>query len=510
MQETNRRGHPSARWIALVAVCLGQLMSVLDATIVNVALPRIQHDLHFGQSSLTWVLNGYLLTFGSLLLLGGRLGDLVGRRRVFLAGVSLFTLASVACGIANSQTTLVVARFIQGVGGAGAVSAIVAIIASEFPSPRERAKAMSIYMLVVAGGASLGLIAGGTITQLLDWHWIFYINVPIGAFTILLGRAWISENRGLGLSRDVDVLGSALITSSLIAIVYAIVTSSSHGWGSAHTLGFGGAGLALMAAFVALESRLANPIMPLRVFRIRGLPSSSLIRGMVITGMFATFFIGVLYLEHIKGYGVLTTGLAFLAQTVVLAALSLGPVAWLVNRIGPRPPLLVGLVSMGIGLAVFGTVGLHTAYIPTILIAFVLMGAGAGLAFMPLLTIAMAEVPMADAGLASGIVNTSVQLSGAIGVAVLGTLSAQHTRALLAHGTRPAQALLGGYHLAFTVGVGCIAAALVAALLWARVPRAAGAEVLATADADALAPPAPPAASEPVGGEVAAAVDGAA
>ncbi|HTU96401.1 MAG TPA: MFS transporter, partial [Solirubrobacteraceae bacterium] len=355
MTDDSRLHSPRARWIALVVVCLGQLMSIVDGTIVNVALPQIQRDLHFSQSDLTWVLNGYLITFGSFLLLAGRLGDLIGRRRIFLIGVAGFTVASAACGFADSQGVLIVARFLQGLAGAGAVSAIVAIITAEFPSPQERAKAMSIYTLVISGGASLGLIAGGVITELLNWHWIFFVNVPVGIATVLLGRVWIVENEGLGIGRDIDVLGSALITASLIAGAYAIVTASSDGWGSAHTLGFGAGSLALLAAFVTLEARLRNPIMPLRVFAIRGLPSSSIIRGLLITGMFATFFIGVLYLERLRGYGSLTTGRAFLPQTVLLAALSLGPIAWMVNRFGPRPPLLVGLVFAAAGLGLFST-----------------------------------------------------------------------------------------------------------------------------------------------------------
>jgi EmrB/QacA subfamily drug resistance transporter len=466
------RGHfPRARWIALVVVCMAQLMSIVDGTIVNVALPQIEHDLHFTQSSLTWVLNGYLITFGSFLLLAGRLGDLIGRRRIFLAGVTGFTLASAVCGISDSQLMLVIARFVQGLAAAGSVSAIVAIIASEFPVPGERAKAMSIYTLVVSGGASLGLIAGGVITQLLNWHWIFFVNVPIGIATVALGRVWIVENEGAGIGRDVDVLGSVLITASLVIGAFAIVGAASHGWTSAHTLGFGAVSIALAGAFVALEAKLRNPIMPLRVFRIPGLPSSSAIRGLLITGMFATFFIGVLYLERIRGYGVLQTGLAFLPQTVVLAALSLGPIAWLVNRFGPRWPLLAGLCLAGAGLFVLGSAGEHTHYVPTLFGAYLLIGIGSGLAFMPLLTIAMANVPGADAGLASGIINTSLQVSASIGVAALGTISADRTHSLLARGSAGHPALLSGYQLAFQIGAGAVVVALVAALIWARPER---------------------------------------
>jgi len=288
---------------------------------------------------------------------------------------------------------------------------------------------------------------------------------------VVLGRMWIVENRGLGIGRDVDWLGSALVTVALIGVAYAIVTASTHGWGSAHTLGFGAAAAVLLAGFIALEHALPAPIMPLRVFRVPGLAASSLIRGLLIIGMFATFFVGVLYLERIRHYGVLTTGVAFLAQTLVLGGLSLGPTARLVGRFGPRPVLLVGLVLAAAGLALFSRIGLHTAYAPLMLGAFMLIGAGAGLSFMPLLTMAMAEVPSADAGLASGIVNTSLQVSAAIGVAVLGTLSTARTRSLLAAGARPQPALLEGYRLAFAVGAGCVVAALLAALVWFVAPR---------------------------------------
>ena len=391
---TIRRLHsPRARWIALVVVCLGQLMSIVDGTIVNVALPQIQRELHFTQANLTWVLNGYLITFGSFLLLAGRLGDLIGRRRIFLFGVTGFTLASAACGLADSQGVLIVARFVQGLAGAGAVSAIVAIITSEFPAPRERAKAMSVYTLVISGGASLGLIAGGLITEAFNWHWIFFVNVPVGIVDGAAGPGVDPGERGPGIGRDIDVLGSVLITASLIVGAYAIVTASSHGWGSAHTLGFAAVSLALLTGFVALEARLRNPIMPLRVFAIPGLPSSSIIRGLLITGMFATFFIGVLYLERIRGYSALVTGLAFLPQTLLLAALSMGPIAWMVTRFGPRRPLIVGLAFAAAGLALFSTIGIHTTYVPTLVGAVLLIGLGAGMSFMPLLTIAMAERP---------------------------------------------------------------------------------------------------------------------
>jgi EmrB/QacA subfamily drug resistance transporter len=476
MPVIDSRSIERGRWIALAVVCMAQLMSIMDGTIVTVALPRIQADLHFSQSSLSWVLNGYFITFGSFLLLGGRLGDLIGRRRIFLAGIALFTAASAACGLADSQTTLVIARFVQGLGGAGAVAAIVAIITSEFPDPRERAKAMSLYTLTISAGASIGLIAGGAITQLLSWHWIFFINVPIGIATIVAGRAWIAENHGPGIDRHIDVLGSVTITAAMVLGAYAIVTASSDGWGSVHTLGFGAAAVVLLIGFWALESRLANPIMPPRVFKIPGLATSSAVRGLFICGMYAVFFIGTLYMEHIRGFGVLSTGLAFLPQTIVLALMSLGPVAWLVGRFGPRPPMLAGLVFGVAGVFLLSRLHADSPYFPDLFVPFLLMGLGAGLAFMPLLTVAMSEVPRADAGLASGIVNTSLQMATAIGVAVLGTVSESRTRTLAEHGAGQVAALLGGYQLAFEVGTGCALAALVIAIVAVRTPRPARAQ----------------------------------
>jgi EmrB/QacA subfamily drug resistance transporter len=464
------------RWIALAVVCLAQLMAVLDATIVNVALPSIQRSLNFSQANLTWVVNAYLISFGSFLLLGGRLGDLIGRRRVFLVGVLLFTAASAVCGLAQSQVLLIAARFVQGFGGAGASSAIMAIIATEFRKPSERARAMSLYMFVVSGGGSLGLLAGGAITQSLDWHWIFFINLPIGLFAFFAARRYVTENKGLGIGRDIDIAGSALVTAAMMLGAYAIVTSSTYGWGSAHTLGFAAASLVLLVVFVIAESRLPNPIMPLRIFRIPALATTSLIRGVTIIGMFASFFIGVLYLQHIRGYTTLQTGFAFLPQTLALAAMSMGITARLVERFGARTPLIIGLTATGAGLVLLATVGAHSSYLAPMLPAYLLMGFGAGLAFMPLLTLAMANVPAQDAGMASGIINTSLQLSAALGVAVLGTISAGRTRSLAAHGTGHTAALLSGYHLAFAVAAGCTFLGLFAAIATLRQPRRAVAQ----------------------------------
>jgi EmrB/QacA subfamily drug resistance transporter len=457
-------------WVALVVVCLGQFMVVLDSSIVNVALDDIQADLHFSPAALTWVVNAYLVTFGSFMLVAGRLGDLVGRRRVFLWGVALFTLASAACGFANSQALLIVARFVQGIGGAVAFSVTIALIVSEFPAAADRAKAMSAYMFVAVGGGSVGLLLGGLITESVDWHWIFFINLPIGVATILLGRAYIDEREAIGTQGGVDWLGALLVTVSLMLAVYAIVGTAKHGWGSAYTLGWLGGAIALMAAFLALEARIANPILPLGLFRVRGLAAAAAVRAFVFTGMFAVFFFGALEMEQVRGLSPLATGVAFLPMSLMIAALSLGPVALMVGRFGPRPVLIAGISTLIVALTLFATTPSDVPYAPLLLAAFVLMGLGAGSAFVPLLTIAMAEVPPRDAGIASGIMNVSMQLGAALGLALLGALAEHRTAARLADGASHAAAQLSGYHLAFALGAATSAIGLVLTLLVLRSP----------------------------------------
>ncbi|HUO74387.1 MAG TPA: MFS transporter [Solirubrobacteraceae bacterium] len=453
------------RWLALAVVCLAQLMIVLDTTIVNVALPAIQRDLSFSQGNLTWVVNAFLVTFASFLLLAGRLGDLFGRRRLFLAGVIVFTAASILCGLAPDQGALIGARFLQGIGAAMQASVILAIIATEFPLASERARAMSAYVFVAVAGGSLGLLAGGALTQTLSWHWIFFVNLPIGAITVVLGRALIPTDSHTSMSGRVDWLGSLLVTASLMSAIYAIVQASAHGWGSSSVLGFGALAAALMTAFLVLEARIANPILPLRILRVRGLLSSSVVRGLLVTGMYSTFFLGTLYLEHVRHYGALQTGLAFLPWTLTVAALSLGITARLVERFGALRVLIAGMLTVIVGLGLLTTVGPHTSFFPTIFLAYLAIGLGIGSAFMPLLTIAMANVPPADAGLGSGIVNVSQQVAGALGLAVLGTIATNHTHALeLAHHP-PVGSLIAGYHVAFAIGAASVAAGIVAALL---------------------------------------------
>jgi EmrB/QacA subfamily drug resistance transporter len=460
------------RWATLAVVCLAQLMIVLDVTIVNVALPAIQQDLHFSQGNLTWVVNAFLVTFGSLLLLSGRLGDLLGRKRVFLAGLVTFTAASLLCGIAPTQETLVAARFLQGVGAAAQASVILAIIVTEFPEAAERARAMSAYVFVSVAGGSIGLLAGGLLTQALSWHWVFFVNLPIGAATFALGHALIRSDRGLGFGHGVDWVGSVLVTTSLMSAIYAIVEATSHVWLSLQVLGFGGLAAALMAAFLAVEARVENPIMPLRILRLRGLIDASLVRAFLVTGMYSTFFLGTLYLEHVRHYSALETGAAFLPWTLTVAVLSQGITARLVDRFGPLPVLTSGMASAIAGLLLFATVGPDTAFFPTIFLACFAIGFGIGTAFMPLLTIAMADVPAEDAGLGSGITNLSQQIGGALGLAVLSTVAANHTKALSDdHGFT--SALIGGYQLAFIAGAVAIGTGIVLAfaLLRARDPR---------------------------------------
>jgi EmrB/QacA subfamily drug resistance transporter len=458
------------RWLALFVVCLAMLMNVLDLTVVNVALPKIQNDLHFTQSGLAWVIDAYMVAFGGFLLMSGRLGDLVGRKKIFLVGLAIFTAASLVCGFASSQGLLIGARFVQGLAGSLSTSVILAIIATEFTDPRERAKAMSAYIFVAVGGGSIGLVAGGLITQALNWHWIFFINLPIGGVALVLGALLVRENEGLGWRQGVDVLGSVLITGGLMLLVYAIVKSTEYGLASAHTLGFGGLALALIAGFVLLESRLRNPIMPLRIFAVPGLASSSLIRACLFVGMYGVFFLGTLYFERVLGYGALRTGLSFLPMTLIVAVMSMGVTARLVTAFGPRRVALPGILCAVAAVALLSQISVHGSYFPLMVLSFLLFGFGMGSASVPLLTLAMAHVPGKDAGLASGVVNVSMQVAGALGVAVLSTISTDRTKTLTRLGHPLPSALTGGYQVAFIVAAATAAVAFLLALTIVRSP----------------------------------------
>jgi EmrB/QacA subfamily drug resistance transporter len=454
-----------SRWIALVVLCVGMLMIVLDATVVNVALPSIQSDLGFSQSSLAWVVNAYLIAFGGLLLLAGRLGDLISRRGVFLAGLGVFTVASLLCGVAQSQELLVAARFVQGVGGAMTSAVILGMIVTMFPEPREQAKAIGVYSFVASAGGSVGLLAGGVLTQGINWHWIFFVNIPIGIATAVLALRLLDKDKGIGFGRGADVLGAVLITGALMLLVYTIVKpAADYGWGSGRTLALGVGSLALLAAFVAREATASNPLIPLRIFRSRNVAGANAIQALFVAGMFGLFFLGALYLQRVLGYDALETGLAFLPVTIVIGALSLRYAERLIMRFGARATLLPGLVLIAAGLALFTQVPVDGNYVRDVLPTMILLGTGAGLSFPALMTLAMSGATQSDAGLASGLVNTTLQVGGALGLAVLATLSATRSETLIEQGESTAAALTDGYQLAFVIGAGLVVAAIVVAV----------------------------------------------
>ena len=439
------------RWHALIVLCLGVLMMVLDTTIVNVALPSIRIDLGFDETALVWVVNGYMLTFGGFLLLGGRLGDLYGHRRMFLAGIALFTLASLACGLARSQELLIVARAVQGLGGAVVSAVALSLIMTLFPEPADRTKAMGVYGFVCAGGGSIGVLLGGVLTSGFDWHWIFLVNVPIGIAVFGLCLRLIPAVPG-GPGQRLDVGGAVTVTLSLMLAVYAIVNGNAAGWSSARTLGLLGAAALLLALFIVIESRAAAPLMPLALFRRRNVATANIAGVFWAAAMFAWFFISALYLQLVLHYDPLQVGLAFLPANLIMAALSLGLSAKLVMRHGFRLPLAAGLGLAAAGLALFARAPVDGSFVLDVLPGMVLLGLGAGIALNPVLMAAMSDVDPQDAGLASGVVNTSFMMGGALGLAALASLAASRTAALHAAGATPLDALNGGYQAAFAAG----------------------------------------------------------
>jgi EmrB/QacA subfamily drug resistance transporter len=464
-------GTPSSdrqRWIALVVLCVGVLMIILDQTIVNVALPSIQSDLGFSQSSLAWVVNAYLIAFGGLLLLSGRIGDLIGRKSVFMVGLAVFTVASLVCGLAQSQEVLIAARFVQGAGGALSTAVILGIIVTMFPEPKEQAKAIAIYSFTASAGASIGLLLGGVLTEAINWHWIFFVNIPIGIVTALLAIRLVERDEGIGLSRGADVLGGLLIVSALMLAVYTIVEAEQRGWGSLHTLGLGAVAVALLAGFVVRQARARTPLVPLRIFRSASVTGANVIAALMVAGMFGMFFLGALYMQRVLGYDALEVGLAFLPVALLIGVLSIGVTAQLINRFGPRATLLPGLVLIAVGLAYWQRVPVDGDYVVDMLPAMLLLGTGLGLTFPSLMTLAMSGVAPTEAGLASGLVNTTTQVGGALGLAVLATLSATRTENLLAEGTATPAALTDGYQLAFIIGAALVGLAIVAALVLLR------------------------------------------
>jgi EmrB/QacA subfamily drug resistance transporter len=471
------------RWLALVVLCAGMLMIILDGTIVNVALPSIQDDLGFSQSSLAWVVNAYLIPFGGLLLLAGRFGDLAGRKNVFLSGLTLFTAASLLCGLATSQEMLVGARFLQGVGGALTSAVILGMIVTMFPEPREQAKAIGVYSFVASAGASIGLLAGGVLTQAISWHWIFFVNIPIGVITGVFAVRVIAREKGIGFAHGADALGATLVTSALMLGVYTIVQAADNGWTATRTLVLGVISIALFAAFIWREATARNPLMPLRIFKSRNVSGANIVQILMVAGMFGMFFMGALYLQRVQGYDAVETGLAFLPVSISIGVMSLGFAEKLITRFGARNVLLPGLTLLLLGLAWFTRAPVNADYVVDVLPSMLLLGIGAGLTFAPMITLAMSDATPEDSGLVSGLVNTTQQVGGALGLAVLATLSTTRSDNLTADGEPLANALTSGYQLAFIVAAGLVLAAIAVAVFVIR-PPAVAAEKAASEDVD--------------------------
>ena len=463
------------RWIALYVLCLGDLMIVLDGTIVNVALPSIRDDLGFSQTSLAWVVNAYLLTFGGFLLLGGRLGDLFGHRRLFLIGISIFTAASLACGVATTQGMLVAARAVQGVGGAIVSAVALSLLMMLFTEQGDRAKAMGVFGFVLSGGGVAGVLLGGVLTDLLNWHWIFLVNIPVGVLVYVLSTRLLPASTGPGATGRVDVAGAITVTVALMLAVYAIVKGNEVGWTTLQTLGMLGASAVLLAVFLAIEARVSSPLMPLGLFRNRTVSSANVIGVLMAAGMFAYFFFSALYLQLVLEYSPLEVGLAYLPGTVLWGASSLLLSDRLVMRFGIKTPLLAGLGLMTLALLLLARTPADGNWAVDILPATLAVGLGAGIAFNPLLLAAMSGVAPEQAGLASGVVNTAFMMGGAVGLAVLASLADRRSDDLLASGDAALVSLNGGYHVAFVVGaIFLVASAIVAATLRVESPQPHG------------------------------------
>ncbi len=463
------------RWLALYVLTLGSLMIVLDVTIVNVALPSIREDLGFSETSLAWVVNAYLLTYGGFLLLGGRLGDLYGHRRLFLIGIALFTVASLACGLSTIQWMLIGARTVQGLGGAIASAVSLSLMMTLFTEPADRAKAMGIFGFVAAGGGSIGVLLGGVLTDLISWHWIFLVNVPIGALVILLSLRLLPAERAQAMSSRLDVAGAVTVTAALIIAVYAIVNGNQNGWTSATTLGLLGTSVAVLALFLGIESRVRSPLVPLGLFKHRNISVSNIVGVLWAAAMFAWFFLSALYLQLVLGYSPLEVGLSFLPANLIMGAFSIGLSAKLVMRFGFRKPLATGLLLAAAGLLLFVRAPVDGSFLVDVLPSMILLGFGAGIAFNPVLLAAMSDVEPSESGLASGLVNTSFMMGGALGLAVLASIAASRSHSLRLGGASELSALTGGYHVAFLVGAAFAAAAAVigGALLREAEPMAA-------------------------------------
>lgn len=474
-EETKTNSDSRKRWLALIVLCLGSLMIVLDTTIVNVALPSIQKDLGFSQTTLAWVVNAYLLTFGGFLLLGGRLGDLFGHRRLFLIGIALFTLASLSCGLARSEQFLIGARAVQGLGGAVVSAVSLSLVMNLFTEPAERAKAMGVFGFVAAGGGSIGVLLGGVLTGALTWHWIFFVNLPLGIVVCTLTLLLLPATRGSIGAGHLDVAGAVTVTLSLMLAVYAIVNGNGVGWLSIQTIGLLVGAALLLVVFLAIESRVRSPLVPLTLFRLHNVATANVVGVLWAAAMFAWFFISALYLQLVLGYTPLQVGLAFLPANLIMGAFSLGLSAKLVMRFGIKRPLAMGLLLAAIGLVLFARAPVGGNFALDVLPSMILLGFGAGIAFNPMLLAAMSDVAPTESGIASGVVNTAFMMGGALGLAILASLAASRTNSLLASGDAIRAALNGGYHAAFIVGaLFAASAAVISATLLRTTSAAAG------------------------------------
>lgn len=462
---------PRKRWAALMVLCLGELMIVLDTTIVNVALPSIRLDLQFTETTLVWVVNGYMLTFGGCLLLGGRLGDLFGHRKLFLLGLTVFTLASLACGLANSQNMLIAARAVQGVGGAVVSAVALSLIMDLFSEPGDRAKAMGVFGFVCSGGGSIGVFLGGVLTSAFSWHWVFLVNLPVGILVYAMSATLLPKIGGIAAGTRLDVGGAVTVTGSLMLAVYAIVNGNILGWTSAPFLGLMAGAVLLMVAFIVIEARVRDPLMPLHLFELRNIVVANITGVLWAAAMFAWFFISALYMQLVLRYTPMQVGLAFLPGNLLMGAFSLGISAKLVMRFGLRPPLIAGLLCGVVALLLFARAPVDGSYVTDVLPSMLFLGVAGGIAFNPLLLAAMGDVEPKDSGLASGIVNTAFMMGGAVGLAILAAIAAARTHALARAGTDMASALNEGYHLAFAAGAVCAAASVVVSM-WIRSPAA--------------------------------------
>jgi EmrB/QacA subfamily drug resistance transporter len=464
-----------SRWLAFAVLCAVQLMVIIDTSIVNIALPSIQASLGFTQANLAWIANAYTIAFGGLLLLSGRLGDLIGRKNMFMAGLLVFTASSLLCGVAVNQAMMIIGRALEGAGAAMAAAVVIGMVVTIFRERREQAKAIAAFSFVAAAGGTIGILAGGVLTQEISWRWVFFINLPIGVAAILAAIPLVAADRGLGLRAGADVIGATLVTVGLMLAVYTVVTTATYGWGSVHTLVLGPLALLLLAGFVARQATAAQPLVPLRMFVSRNISGANGIQVLFVAGLFGFNFLGTLYLQRVEHYSPLGASFAFLPLAVALAVVSLGLSARLNLRYGARRVLMAGLVLVVVALGLAARAPLHATYVTDVLPMMVLLGAGAGLAMPAILGLAMSVTNPQDTGLASGLSSTAAMAGGALGLGVLSSLSAGHMHDLLVSGQSQRVAMYGGLHLAFFVSaLTVVGGLLIGIIAWWPAPQAAG------------------------------------